>query len=236
MEYRAWSPAPQSTDTNSASPEELLVTFDHGRAHRILILPALFDEANKLRRFTLSVMRALDEAGIDSALPDWPGCNESIAALPAQTLSRWRACAAQIASDVEATHILAIRAGALLAPPDIAGWRYAALEGPKLLAGLLRAQTLSAREAGRHETRHTLLERGREHGLTLAGWDLGPNLVRELETAALTSGSMQTDVDQGQLGGSGLWLRAEPGEDEDQSETLAALIAKSISQPDQKAR
>ena len=57
------------------STEEMLLGFDRGRAVRVLILPAWFDEANKLRRFTVGVMRRLDAAGIDCFLPDLPGCN-----------------------------------------------------------------------------------------------------------------------------------------------------------------
>ena len=59
----------------------------------MLILPALFDEANKLRHFTVEVMRRLDAAGIDSFLPDLPGCNESRAPLETQTLTGWREAA-----------------------------------------------------------------------------------------------------------------------------------------------
>ena len=54
---------------NGTTSEELLVKIDHGRNIRVLILPALFDEANKLRRFTVELMRALDRLEIDSFLP-----------------------------------------------------------------------------------------------------------------------------------------------------------------------
>ena len=49
--------------------------------------PALFDEANKLRRrHTVEVIRRLDAAGIDCLLPDLPGCGESLSPLAEQTL------------------------------------------------------------------------------------------------------------------------------------------------------
>jgi hypothetical protein len=205
--------------------DELLVTFERGRKARILVIPALFDEANKMRRFTLDVMRALDEAGIDSALPDWPGCNESVAPMATQTLERWRACAVAAMDSFRATHVLSVRAGALIAPPDSPGWRYAAVDGPKVLSGLLRAQTIAAREAGADETRQGLMARGREHGLMLGGWELGPTLLRELESATLAPQCAQHDVEQSALAGSGLWLRAEAGEDADQAAALATIIA-----------
>ena len=43
--------------------EEYAVAFDRGRARRVLVLPALFDEANKLRHFTVEVMRRLVPTG-----------------------------------------------------------------------------------------------------------------------------------------------------------------------------
>ena len=61
------------------------------------MLPAWFDEGNKLRHFTVEVMRRLDGAGIDSFLPDLPGCNESLAPLEQQTLESWRTEAAEAA-------------------------------------------------------------------------------------------------------------------------------------------
>lgn len=78
------------TGTDGAAGEELLVAFDQARARRVLVCPAWFDEANKLRRFTVEVMRRLDKAGIDSFLPDLPGCNDSVARLDTQTLGSWR--------------------------------------------------------------------------------------------------------------------------------------------------
>lgn len=66
-----------------ASGEELAIAFDNARAHRVLVLPAWFDESSKLRHFSVEVMRRLDGSGIDSFLPDLPGCNESPAALAA---------------------------------------------------------------------------------------------------------------------------------------------------------
>lgn len=206
-----------------------MVTFDRSRATRILVLPALLDEANKLRRFTLSVMRALDEAGVDSALPDFPGCHESRAPIEKQTLARWRDCAAQVAHEFGATHTLAIRAGALIAPENLPGWRYAPLSGAKLLANALRAQTLSEREAGRSETRESLMERGRHEGLVLGGWRLGNELLRELEAASDEPAPSLIAITQEELGGGGLWLRAEPGEAPSQSQALARIIAEPIS-------
>ena len=205
--------------------EELLVSFDEERAMRVLILPALFDEANKLRRFTLDVMRALDLAGIDSFLPDLPGCNESLAPLVDQTLESWRGAAAAVSEEVSATHVLAIRAGTLVAPVTMPGWHYAAQTGPKLLRGMLRARTIAAREAGREESSEALLSLGRQEGLELAGWQLGAAMFRGLESAEPVQSEATETITQKELGGPGLWLRAEPGEAPDQARALAAIIS-----------
>lgn len=208
--------------------EEQVVGFDRQRSVRVLVLPAWFDEANKLRRFTIEVMRRLDRAGIDAMLPDLPGCNESLAPLSEQTLEGWRTAAAAAAEALEATHVLAIRAGALLAPEGLPGWHYAAQSGPKLLRGMIRARTIAAREAGISETSEALLSTGRSHGLTLGGWTIGPALLRALESAEPALGADQSEITQAMLGGPGLWLRAEPDEDAGQADALAAIIAGSF--------
>jgi hypothetical protein len=208
--------------------EELLVAFDRGRPVRVLVCPAWFDEANKLRRFTVEVMRRLDRAGIDSLLPDLPGCNESLDPLQEQTLAGWRSAMIAAAKALRATHVLAIRAGALVAPAGLPGWHYAAQSGPKLLRGMIRARTIASREAGVAETSEALMAQGRAAGLVLGGWSIGPALFAALESAEPAPAPGQSDIPQSALGGPGLWLRAEPGEDAGQAGRLAAIIAESI--------
>jgi hypothetical protein len=207
------------------SGEEFALTFDRNRAHRVLVLPALFDESNKLRHFTVEVMRRLDSAGIDSFLPDLPGCNESLAPLEDQTLESWRAAAAEAAWHFSATHVLAIRVGALLAPEALTGWRYAPAAGSAQLRSLLRARVLASREASRDEDREGLLAEGRQSGLELAGYRLGPQMIADLAEAALPDAGKLRDIAQGDLGGGALWLRAEPDHDPKQADALAAIVS-----------
>ncbi|MFN4019283.1 MAG: hypothetical protein ACK4IC_02065 [Erythrobacter sp.] len=213
---------------DGATGEELLVAFDRARAARVLICPAWFDEANKLRRFTVQMMRRLDKAGIDSFLPDLPGCNESLAPLEAQTLAGWQAGVASAAQSFRATHVLTIRAGALLAPAHLPGWHYAPQSGNRLLRGMIRARTIAAREAGREEKAEALLALGRSEGLVLGGWPLGAAMIRALCDAEPRLADGQSEIAQSALGAPGLWLRAEPGEDPRQADTLAAIIAGSV--------
>lgn len=205
--------------------EEMLLSMEQGRAKRVLILPAWFDEANKLRRFTVEAMRALDEAGVDSFLPDLPGTNESLAPLEAQTIASWQAAAKEASQHVCATHVLAIRAGAIIAPEDLPGWHYAPQSGPKQLRAMLRARTIASREAGIDENSEGLMDTGRSEGLVLAGWRIGAEMLREMETAEPRAVEAQKTIVQKELGGRALWLRAEPGEDEAQSAALAAIVS-----------
>jgi len=214
-------PCPTADGTRA---EEHALCRDGGRPHRLLIVPALFDEANRLRRLTVEVMRRLDRAGIDSFLPDLPGCNESPAPLDRQTIETWRAATQAAAHHFGATQVLAIRGGALLAPA-LPGWRYAAVSGESLLRGLLRARVLASKEAGLAETREGLLEQSKTKGLELAGYALGRDMVAELAEATPAD---LTDIGQAQLGGAGLWLRAEPDHDPSQAEALAALVAQDL--------
>ncbi|BBC72966.1 conserved hypothetical protein [Altererythrobacter sp. B11] len=204
-----------------AGAGEYALAFDRGRARRLLVLPALFDESNKLRHFTVELLRRLDRAGVDGFLPDLPGFNESLAPLQEQTIAGWRQGAAAAAAHFRATHVLAIRGGALLVPERLPGWRYGAVAGKSLLRALLRARILASREAGREERTEQLLEQGRSAGLELGGYPLGAAMIAQLETAE--PGEL-TDISPADLGGPGLWLRAEPSH----SDTLADALAERL--------
>ena len=209
--------------------DEYALALDQDREHRILVLPALFDEGNKLRRFTVATMRRLAEAGIDTFLPDLPGCNESLAPLGEQTLRTWREAAQTAAGQFSATHTLSIRGGALCEPTGLPAVRYAPATGASILRALLRARVIASKEAGTEETRDALLESGRGQGLELAGYPLGAQMVRDLENAEPGGGVALANIAQADVGGAGLWLRAEPDHDPDQAAALAARVAASLS-------
>jgi len=202
---------------------ENALKFGDNSARRVLMISALFDEQNKLRRFTVDLMRALEAAGVASILPDLPGCNESLAPLAEQTFSGWREAAIDAARHFEATEVLSIRGGALLAPGDLPLTQYAPVAGGTILRGLLRATVLSEREAGREITREALLARGMREGLVLAGYSLSAAMLAELE-AAEPDPAART-IAQSDVGGPSLWLRAEPGDDAEQAARLAKIAA-----------
>ena len=202
--------------------EEYAVSFDRGRPRRLLIVPALFDEANRTRRFLIETMRLLDRAGIDSILPDLPGCNESLRPFGGESLESWQAAMAAAIRHFACNEVLSLRAGSLIAPA-VPGWQLEPLAGRSQLRQLLRARTIAAREEGRSETIEGLLELGRREGLDLAGYACSAALLGGLEHGEPVQG--QRPIRQADLGGGALWLRSEPGEAPDQSSALAAILA-----------
>jgi hypothetical protein len=206
--------------------EEYALTFDRARPKRLLVIPALFDEANRMRRFTVEVMRRLDGAGIDSFLPDLPGTNESLQPLEIQEPQDW--CDAMIAASrlFGATHVLALRGGCLFTPEGLPALHYAPVKAASVLRQMLRARTLSAREAGREETREGLMTLALADGIELAGHRLGPEFIRQFEP--MVPGEDATVISQEAMGGSGLWLRAEPGDSPQQADALAATVAMAL--------
>jgi len=205
--------------------EELALTFDDFRRWRLLIVPALFDEGNKLRRFTVEVMRRLDGAGVDTFLIDLPGTNESLQSLEAQTPEVWREAVAAASRHFRVSHVLGLRGGCLFAPGDLPGWHYAPISGAQILRQLIRGRILAAREAGREESVEGLTAQGQAYGLELAGHHLGAEFLSQFPDLIPPSGTGVAEIDQVTLGGGGLWLRAEPDEDRIQADALAALIA-----------
>jgi hypothetical protein len=217
-------PAPDGGTTR-----ELALCFDQARKERLLIIPALFDEGNKLRRFTVEVMRRLDAAGIDCFLPDLPGTNESLAPLAAQSAEGWTGAMLAASNHFRANRLLAIRGGGLIAPKVIPGWHYAPVKGASLLRQMLRGRIVAAREMGREETQEDLLAKGATEALDLGGYLLGSTLLADLQTLLPPNRPGIAAIDHEVIGGSPLWLRAEPDEDSEQADALAAVIAIGVS-------
>jgi hypothetical protein len=210
--------------TDGDETAEYALSFDQGRQHRVLVIPALFDEGNKLRRLTVEVMRRLDGAGIDSFLPDLPGTNESRAPLKSHSLDSWTGAMLAAANHFRAGRLLAIRGGGLVMPKVIPGWHYAPVKGASLLRQMLRARILASRELGREETQDGLLAEGTSAGLELIGFPLGSAILSQLQERVPTQRDNISQIDQDMIGGGGLWLRAEPGENREQADALAAVI------------
>lgn len=210
---------------SGGSAQEYALVFDRDRKRRLLIVPALFDEANRLRRLTVEVMRRLDGAGIDTVLPDLPGCNESLQPIEEQTPESWVAAMGDAASCFGATHALGIRGGAMLTPAGLPTWHYAPVNGASVLRQMLRTRIAAAREAGSSETQEALLATGLREGLDLSGHRLCAEFLRQLQSLKPYPGPQLQEIRQDMVGRGGLWLRAEPGESREQADALAAILA-----------
>lgn len=205
--------------------EENARIFDAGRQSRLLFIPPLFDEHNKLRHQLVEVMQRLDASGVDCFLPDLPGCNESTACLTNHTLDSWRTAVQAAVEHFRISHVLAVRGGGLLVPAGLPGWLYGPVAGKQLLRSMLRARTIASREAGNEENIETLTDMAHTDGITLAGWPIGAQMFVQLEEANKPAPDQFALIEQSELGGGALWLRAEPDFDTDQADALAAILA-----------
>ena len=62
-------------------------------------------------------------------------------------------------------------------------------------------------------------------GIELAGWRLSATMFAELEAAEPRGDTRLADIALADIGGPGLWLRAEPDENLAQADALAAIVA-----------
>lgn len=196
----------------------------------ILIVPPLFEEANRTRRTLVLAMRALATDGFAAWLPDLPGQNESLVPLAHVDLARWQEALAKVAADVDGPVIIAsVRGGALIdhRAEAAAWWRLAPVGGASLLRTLMRARVSADREAGQTSSLESLQEQAQTTPLLLAGNLLAPTMVAGLGTGEAQAVAPLRSVGLGADGiaGTPLWLRAEPGEDS----AMAAAIAADIS-------
>jgi alpha-beta hydrolase superfamily lysophospholipase len=209
----------------------MLLRHGGGSPLTVLVLPALFEEANRMRRFTVSLMRALATRGIGTLLPDLPGTGESLTRLADVSLPDWQDAVTELMASVRRDDgrclTVAIRGGAILDAPADHGWRLASESGERVLRDLVRATALSSGISA------TELDRlARAEATTLAGQTLSPDLYGALvstqvsttnrRTARLTDDAGHSDVS---LSGSRLWRNAEPGDDPDFVQAVASDIA-----------
>jgi pimeloyl-ACP methyl ester carboxylesterase len=204
--------------------EETALWLGDGDGPPLLVIPALFDEGNRLRRLTVEVMRRLAASGIPCVLPDLPGLQESSTPLSTASIELWRRAMASLALATGARRVLALRGGALVSPDGLAGWHYAPVTGASVLRQMVRARIIAGREAGREDKHDALVAKGRAEGLELAGYGLGAAMIRQLEQAEAPQDDISI-ISQHMVGGAALWLRAEAGESADQADALAAIVA-----------
>lgn len=196
----------------------------------VLIVPPLFEEANRTRRTLVLAMRALAAGGFAAMLPDLPGQNESLVPLERVDLARWQDALAEAAAGIDGPAIIAsFRGGALIdhKAKAAAWWRLAPVGGASLLRTLMRARVSADREAGLTSSLESLQEEAKTKPLLVAGNQLSPEMVAQLGTSEALAVEPLRSVGLGADGiaGTPLWLRAEPGEDSAMAKAIAADIS-----------
>ncbi len=211
--------------------EEYVLGFgDPNTKRKILIIPPLFDEMNRVRRMLASAMRDLAARGVATFLPDLPGCNESLSLMPEQDLETWRTAMNLAAEQLGATHIAAIRGGALIDDflPDMPHWRLAPVKGASLIKTMMRTRIAGDKEAGITTSTDDLIAEARISQTELSGNLLNLKMVEQLGVAqpAAMPGVHTVTLGDGtdMIAGSALWLRAEPQDDAAMSAAIAAEL------------
>ncbi len=206
--------------------EQMLVFGEDGAARRILIIPPLFDEMNRMRHTLTEAMRGLANNGIASALPDFPGCNESLSPLEKQSLTGWRAAMANAAEYFAASHIFSTRGGCLIDDfdPVVPTARLAPVKGKSLLNMLVRTRIAGDKEAGIKSSAEQLEQLALDGAVELAGNAISAAMWRELAAAEPRELQGVWDIKPKDINGSALWLRAEPQHSPEMAAGLAALL------------
>lgn len=177
----------------------------------LLIVPPLFEEANRMRRLLVEAMRALAKHGLATVLPDLPGTNDSCVRTQDARLEDWRGALEAVAATLPGPCLtVAVRGGCLLDAVGHKRWRLGPVAGSSLLRDMVRATALTS-----GATAVALAESARTIPTRLAGNIIAPALYRALEAAEVTG-----DAHVAQLAGTP-WRRAEPGDD---PEFVAAVV------------
>ena len=204
----------------------------------VMALP-LFEEANRVRAFTVTILRALAEHGIAGVLPDLPGMGESLVDAADIGLRDWQeafAAAVEGAGKSGHVHGAAIRSGALL---DLQAalasrWCFAAQDARRMVREWQRTVGAAARETNVASV--SLDAMGLSDFVDIAGHRVPGRLLAELAgplTEDRANSAKRRDVrledDPGpsdaRIPGAPLWRRAEPGNDVVLAHALADDIA-----------
>ncbi|SEH12057.1 hypothetical protein SAMN05428974_0379 [Sphingopyxis sp. YR583] len=196
----------------------------------VLIVPPLFEEANRTRRTLVLAMRALAADGFAAVLPDLPGQNESLVPLVEVDLDRWRNALAEVAATIDGPVMMAsVRGGALIdhKVKAAAWWRLTPVGGASLLRTLMRARVSADREAGVTSSLESLQDEAKSAPLLLAGNRLSSAMIAQLGASEAQAVEPLRSIGLGPDGvaGTPLWLRAEPGEDAAMAQAIATDIA-----------
>lgn len=188
---------------------EAMLRFGPADGPVVVVAMPLFEEANRTRAFVVTILRALAERGIASALPDLPGTGESLVPTADTSIARMRDAFAAVAG----AYTIAIRSGAMLDAGERKGRWHLSPQGPALLRELHRTRLANGSEAD-----------------DFAGNIITPALIAEIDYfwPPRATRTVRFESDPGEadhkIAGMPLWRRTEP----DNDPALAALLADDI--------
>ncbi len=210
----------------------------------VMALP-LFEEANRVRAFAVSILRELAEADISGVLPDLPGQGESL--VPLESLSLLRIAEGlegvfdHIDGEGRRAYVFAIRSGALLDKLGLFYGRYYFVPqaGPDLLRELKRVRQATTANKQLSDVWYfypDLPPDQPDPPVEVAGNLISTALLTDLTTyepwTSNDGGPVRTVLLTGDprpadrhVSGPPLWRRAEPGSDSGLAQTLATDIA-----------
>ena len=226
---------PAFVDYEFAGRKELCLCTATRSSRRVLLVPPLFDEMNRMRRMLVDVMHALEDLDTAGFLPDLPGTNESLVALEQVHLADWRNALQACARQHHISHIASFRGGALAVAElqTARHWIFSPVKGATILRTMMRTRVAADRESGLSTSLADLTAEAETGPLELAGNILGSDLFAQLNAADIPEMDNQRIVRlesdgkpaDGHIPGSSLWLRAEPDDDRAMSSAIARDIA-----------
>lgn len=196
-----------------------------------------FEEANRLRAFFVTLLRALGDHGIGAAIPDMPGQGESLIATQDASLEHWRsafaACEQKLTREGARVHIAAMRGGALFdgRANCQSRWQFAPVTGAALVRDMVRARQAAAKETGEAFDARSIAGEGPP--VELAGNAISRAMLADLQGAVPPVGPgirvLRLDTDAApadrKIVARPLWRRAEPDNNPALARELAADLA-----------
>ncbi len=209
---------------------EAMLRFGPTNGPVVIAAMPLFEEANRTRAFIVTILRALAERGIASALPDLPGTGESLVETENASINDWQkafiSASESLKANHGAVHGLAFRGGTLLdsAARLESRWHFAPVAGDSLVRDMLRTRLAIGDAGDAMDPAGSPIE--------LAGNRVSQALLADLAEATPSSNAplrtVRLDTDplaaDRQVIGPPLWRRSEPGNDP----VLARLLADDI--------
>lgn len=215
-----------------------------GPQSREVVLAAMppFEEANRLRAFFVTLLRALGDHGIGAVLPDMPGQGESLLATEDAALDDWRdafaAAEEKLTREGARVHIAAIRGGSLYdgRANCQSRWHFAPVTGASLVRDMVRSRQAAAKESGEAFDAKAIVGDGPP--VELAGNLISRAMLADLQGAVPYAGpglrTLRLDTDAApadrKIVARPLWRRAEPDNNPAMARELAADLADWVKQ------